>query len=142
LSDWDDFQAHRKVYGVIGVLHADQTNRSWKEAEAELNHYSKSYPDVVLKRLFVLGFKSDAERFAINDVKLMLVYLIFYPFYPIDSQQELASLVGQSICVTFFPEHSVDGISSTQLHAATTLESMATAFISHFLNRVQSIIRK
>ncbi|CAM9814612.1 unnamed protein product, partial [Chrysoparadoxa australica] len=54
LSDWGDYQAHRRILGVIGIVHAPSCmGYDFPSLEKELSKSIASCPDAVLTRIWV-----------------------------------------------------------------------------------------
>eukprot|EP01084_Bolivina_argentea_P180314 311520_1 len=61
-SEWAELQAHRHVYGAIGLVHAPSIgeNTSLEDLDRELNSYIDLYEHVMVKRVFVFDHNFEA----------------------------------------------------------------------------------
>ncbi len=61
-SVWSELQAHRHVYGAIGLVHAPSIgeNTHLEDLDRELNSYTDLYEHVMVKRVFVFDHNFEA----------------------------------------------------------------------------------
>ncbi|CAN0509536.1 unnamed protein product, partial [Ectocarpus sp. 12 AP-2014] len=109
LSDWEDYQAYRRVLGAIGVVHfpsCEGGHADFKELEKQFNQVVAGYKHVHATRMFAFG-----HSFEQGD----------YPDI-LDPQRD----------IVFPPEQEFEGGgSTTELHMAVSLYDVAVSIIKN-----------
>ncbi|CAM9522068.1 unnamed protein product [Ectocarpus sp. 6 AP-2014] len=109
LSDWEDYQAYRRVLGAIGVVHfpsCEGGRADFKELEKQFNQVVAGYKHVHATRMFAFG-----HSFEQGD----------YPDI-LDPQRD----------IVFPPEQEFEGGgSTTELHMAVSLYDVAVSIIKN-----------